>query len=336
MIVPPAARRAAAGILAVSTFAFLVSPGWAQGGSARPAAPPSSDFGGEKAVTQPSRDAVMGFPFSTEVQEVKVKGGDRVTKGQLLVRARDGALVAAVDLARLTAESDLDIKAAEVDAHIAEIEFNAAKEVLQKGGGSQQEYDRAAAALDSKRLALAITELNRKQRVAQLRQREEELARYSLLAPFDGVVDSVTVDEGQTIAESKQAVRVVSLDPLYIDAAIPTDQTLTLKTKKGDAAWVLLPLPGEPRVVRATVTELGAVASGDSNTRRVRVEVPNPEGLPAGLMAWVRMTEPSEPWRRFVAEPAPAPAAGAGDGMGVPIAALPGVGRVDSSEEANP
>ncbi len=98
-------------------------------------------------------------------------------------------------------------------------------------------------------------------------------------------------------------LRIVATDPLWIDVPTPTGQTLTLGLKPGDKAWVLLDLPGQPKVWVGKVIEVGAAADPASNTRRVRVELANPNDWPSGMTAWVRFTAPQGEWSTRVVEP---------------------------------
>lgn len=257
---------------------------------------PDPDTFGEKYVTRPSRDAVMGFSFPTDVTELLVKGDQFVKKGELLLRARDLEVLASLDLTRVQANSDEDVKRAQSALELAEIEFKSFETAREGGAGSPQEFDRAKNALETRRIELTIAQINLDLRQIQLRAKEAEADRYRLVAPFDGKVDAVLVDIGQAIKESEPAVRVVDIDPLWIDVPTPTLQTLEQGLKKGDPAWVVVELTKDYRVYPARVIEVSSVADSSSGTRRVRVELRNPKAWPAGLTAWVRFTEPAGAW----------------------------------------
>src|SRR5262245_21817332 len=68
------------------------------------------EFGGYRAFTRPSRDSTMGFSQPTQVQEILVKGGQVVKKGELIIRGDDGEDQALLKLQRMRAETDLPIK----------------------------------------------------------------------------------------------------------------------------------------------------------------------------------------------------------------------------------
>ncbi len=260
-------------------------------------------FGGIKAVTRPSKDAVMGFSFPTEVLEVFASGGDRVKKGTLLVKAKDEEAVIAIRLQKMRAENTTAVKAAQAAVDLAQIEFDAISELAGKDGGNRQEYDRARVNLLQRQIEKEAADLNLEEQKVQLERMEAQVERFRLEAPFDGLVDQITVDPGQAVKDSEPVVRVVEINPLWIEVPAPTDQTLRKGFKVGTPAWVVMDLPGEPRVVLGKIIEIGVVADSASGTRRVRVEVPNQKLIPAGIKAWVRFDKPNAKWSARLTKP---------------------------------
>jgi RND family efflux transporter MFP subunit len=253
----------------------------------------AASFEGDKAVTRPSRDSVMGFSFPTQIEEVAVRGGQAVKAGDLLVRAKDASVVAEVELYKLQSENKPAIDHAQAGIDQAQIEFDSQVNAKKSNAATQIEYDRAKNTLDTKKIELDQAQYTLDLYKAQWKVKVEELDKYRLKAPFDGRVDQVMVDVGQAMKESESAIRVVKLDPLWIEVPAPVDLTLSAALKEGDAAWVLMDLPGEPKVYPGRVIELVSVADSASATRRVRVELRNPQEWPAGLATYVRFTPPA-------------------------------------------
>lgn len=263
----------------------------------------------------------MGFSFPAEVREVLVTGGQPVKKGDLLIRARDEDVVAALKLQELAAETPLDIDRAQAALDLAQIQFDSVSKARSGGGGSQYEYDQAANNLRTKQIELELAKLTQEQRLVAVEQRKAELARYRLVAPFDGTVDVVIRQVGQVVNDSEPVIRVVDTDPLWIDVPAAIDRTLTLGLKPGSPAWILLDVPGETRVYPGKVIEVSAVADSASGTRRVRVEAPNPDGWPAGLTCWVRFEAPTGEWASLVREAPAASDEGAAEPAGTTVGA---------------
>jgi RND family efflux transporter MFP subunit len=253
------------------------------------------------APARASRDATLSFTFPAEVAKVLVKGGQRVKQGQPLVIGRDDDVRAQRDLQKSQADSDLDIQKAQTGVDQAQVEFDSWQKMDRKIAGNQLEYDRARTTLAARKVELDIAKLQKGQASIQLALRQAQLDRYTLNAPFDGIIDNVVVEVGEVKKDTEPVLKIVATDPLWIDVAAGTDQTITLGLKAGDKAWVVLGLPGEPAVHEGKIVEIGAEADFAAKTRRVRVELANAEGWPAGLGAWVRFTPPEGEWAKRMA-----------------------------------
>lgn len=292
----------------------LPAMGWQVGGAGGGVQPQAAEaipsvasiadsFAGVLAVTAPSRDSTLSYTFPTEIGEILVIGGQKVKKGDVLVRGRDEEYRFQRDLQQLLAESDLDIQKAQAAVDQAQVEFESQEKLYAKKAERPLEYDQARTLLTAKKVDLEIARLQYRQQKIQLQVREAQLERLTLKAPFDGTVDLVTGDVGEVKKETEPIVRVVATDPLWMDVYTSIEQTLVLGLKPGDKAWVLMDLPGQPRVHIGKVIEVGADAAFEANKRRVRVALPNPEGWPSGPAAWVRFTAPEGEWAKRVVEP---------------------------------
>lgn len=260
-------------------------------------------FEGLRHFTQPSRDATMGFSFPTEVREVLAKGGDRVVAGAILVRARDAEAVAAVRQQEKRAQNDLEVRAATNKRDLAQIEFDAIKQLSERGGGSNEvEFRRSRNTLEATELELLAAQERFEDQALALERLKADLERYRLVAPFDGVVESVKVDVGAAVGDAQPVLRVVNIDRLWLAVPTPTTQVMSLGLKPGDAAWVLMDTPEDQVVLVGKVIEVSPVAEFASQSTIVKVEIENPRGRPAGLTAWVRFTEPTGAWQARIWE----------------------------------
>lgn len=246
-------------------------------------------FGGYKAETRPKLDTTMQFSFATEVREVNARGGQRVAKGEVLLKARDAEIVAALEQQRVVAGSDHEIRAAEAALELAEFKFNQLKA---SKNFSNVEFEELRIGAVSARIQRDQAKINLERQRLALKQLEGQAERYYLVAPFDGIVEEVMVEIGQGVTEQQKALRLVNIDRLILDAYADTNETLALKMNTGGRAWVLVDVPGETAVVEGSIDYVSPVADSVSQTRRVRVEIANPKGWPAGTQARVRFTDP--------------------------------------------
>lgn len=269
-------------------------PAWSLDSSSDPMELLVPRFGGERSFTRPSKDATIGFQVPTSVKEVAVVGGQRVQAGDLLVRGDDAEERVLMRLQEDRAATDLPVLRATEQHELAKIEHELTQESFSRGSANEQEVRRAAVSERIAEIDLERERWNHEQEVIQLDRVRERVARYSLRAPFDGQIDVVQVDMGDTIRETEPVVRVVRIDPLHIDVHVPFLATLSLDLDAGDRAWILLDVPGRPQLLEGRVVEVSPVGDFASRKQRVRVEAANPEALPTGLPAYVRFTPPTE------------------------------------------
>lgn len=302
--------------IAVVSMSLLLGAGWAIGGpesgiaqtgpetpAERTARLAAMAAFGERAVVKPSKDSLMGFALSTSVREVLVSAGQEVREGDLLVRGDDSEDAAEAKFQRARAETKLPVERARVQTELAELEFKRMEQSFEQGAGSPLELDRARVARDTAKIDLDLALLNVVLSDLQASRAEARVAKFALRAPFDGVVDIVHVDKGQSVREGEPVVRVVSVDPLWIDVPAPTSLVLAKGLAPGSRAWVLLQEDVAERVYEARVIEVAPTANSESGTRRVRVEMGNAIGLVPGVNCWVRFAEPPARWRDSVVDP---------------------------------
>lgn len=238
----------------------------------------------------------MGFAIPTEVGEVLVTDGQRVSKGQLLVKGRDAEVIAALDTQRVRAANEAEVDSAKAGLELAQIRYDAMMDADSRHAASPSD-------VADRRIGLAAAKANKVNAEARLNeerarevQLQRQLERLRMEAPFDGTIDAVAVDVGQAVDVNRPVLRLVAVDPMWVDVPTPTEQTMSLGLKEGVKAWVLLDLPGEPKVLEAKVLTVSPVADAAAGTRRVRVEMKNPEGYPPGIRARVRFVEPDKNW----------------------------------------
>lgn len=164
---------------------------------------------------QPTRSVNIGSELSGTVKRVLVDVNDRVKAGQVLMEldaskfsdqvTRSRAALAAAQAAQV--QSAATVK--ESQAALARYE-----EVSRLSGGkvpSATELDSARAALDRAVAAQNSAQANVTVARATLSTDETNLSKASIRSPIDGVVLSRSVDPGNAVAASLQAVTLFSL-----------------------------------------------------------------------------------------------------------------------------
>lgn len=237
-------------------------------------------------VVTPSQTVELGSPVPGQLHDVLVDRSDKVTKGQV-VASLDSRLEAAnLEIARFRAETDTEVslrKAAFAIDRRSERRLNslAASKVA-----SAQDRDRAAreSRLSAWRVEQAKDDLEL--HALEVVRAEADLDRRRIRSPIDGTVVARLHNPGEYI-EDQPLMRIIKLDPLYIEAILP--MRLFGKVKPGMPAEVFPELEG---VASHTATVLLVDPMGDagSGTFGARLLLPNPNHvIPAGLKCRVEL-----------------------------------------------
>ena len=245
--------------------------------------------------TQPSEDVTLAFTRAGRVLKVLVKPGDAVKAGQLLVQLDDAAERARLEQLKIQAQDTTRIRAAEAQLAQRKVDLAKLEWAFKRGAATDMEVERARLDVKIAELSLELAQVQHKQDQLQYEQARIELERMRLLSPISGRVEQVVVEPGESADALQNVIRVVNIDPLWVDVPASVAEVRRLKLSVGDPAEVtfLTGEAGKPGpTVAGKVIYIAAVADAASNTRTVRVEVPNAALRPAGEHVRVRFKVP--------------------------------------------
>jgi len=183
----------------------------------------------ENAVLSTGRlDAIervnVGARVSGEVKSLKVKQGDRVTKGQALADIDDQQQ--RNDLRK--AEAALNVIKARLQAKQAQLRqaesrFNRQRRMLNNEASSREDFETAETTLATTRAEQISLNASLVQEQTEVDKKQIELAYTHVVAPMDGIVIAVVTQQGQTVNSSQSAptiVKLARLDMMTIKAQI--------------------------------------------------------------------------------------------------------------------
>jgi membrane fusion protein, multidrug efflux system len=208
-----------------------------------------------------NESAALRAEIAGQVREVFFDEGQRVTKGQVLLKIDDSELRAQF------AQSESRFK-------LAELNLARNQGLLETKTVSQADFDRVNAEYSASSAELSL-----------LRVR---LAKTEIKAPFDGVVGSRSISPGDFVNQSSAIAQIDDLSRLKIDFQVPerfiakikNGTTFNLRSKSIDAAS---PVSGEVYFVSSVI---------DRNTRASEVKgllANPPPGLKPGMFANVEI-----------------------------------------------
>jgi HlyD family secretion protein len=284
----------------------------------------------------------VGANAMGRITRLFVKEGEKVKRGQVLAQLENVQSAADVNAMKAqVASSQTDAVAAEAalktalaqqnsskaDFARAKLDFDRAENLYKDKLISKQDYDakkaafevaEAVAAQDQARVAQARANLDSaqghvNQSRAQLIRASDVLSKTTYNAPFDGVVTSLPVHEGETVVMGIQnapgSTLMTVADMAVITAEVRVDETDIINVKIGQPADITIDaMPGQ--TFKGKVTEIGdnaivrstGVSTSQSTTSTqeakdfkvvVTLDAP-PANLRPGLSATAKVTTGSE------------------------------------------
>ncbi len=227
-------------------------------------------------VVQAVRETVVAAQVPGAVVALNVKAGDRVKRGQILLRldARAADQAAAASAAQ--------VRAARAAQEAATREFERQKQLHQKKYISDAALERAEAQFKS---ATAGTD-------AQVATADAALAQssfYVVRAPYDGVVSAVAIVLGDMAMPGRPLLTMY--DPSALRVSVPVPQSLAAKLSKAQPVQVEFPSSISGAV---SVSRWELLPTIDPATHSLEMRLPLPAGLMITPGAFARVQLPGE------------------------------------------
>ena len=218
----------------------------------------------------PTLTVSVGSELSGTVAKVLVDINDQVKKGQVLVELDTSKLGDQIARSRAALASS-EAKVALAQATVKEARANLARldEVSRLSGGrvpSATEFDTARANADRAAADEAAARAAVADARAALRVDETNLAKASIRSPIDGVVLTRTVDPGNAVAASLQAVTLftIATDLKHMKLQVNVDEADVGQVQVGQSAgFTVAAWPN--RSFPATITRVGFGATTKEN-----------------------------------------------------------------------
>lgn len=213
-------------------------------------------------TVQPLNQVAVGSELSGTVTKVNVDVNDRVRPGQVLVEldtTRLASQVAGDEAAVSAAQAALrQAEAARAEATATLQRFEAVHRASAGQVPAAAELDGARTALDRALAAEASAQAGIAQASAQLRANQTNLRKTQIRSPIDGIVLARSVDPGNAVAASLQAVTLFTLadDLSRMRLRVNVDEADVGQVREGQtAAFTVAAWPN--RRYPATVTRVG-------------------------------------------------------------------------------
>jgi len=227
-----------------------------------------------------SPDALRNVPVislaSGRVVDIRVRLGDTVKKGQVLIRLQSADVSGAFS----------DYRKAVADETLARTQFERARDLFQHGAISMNDFQVAQDAEDKAKVDLENTRERLRILGVELNSQSATVdpsAVVDITAPVSGVIVEQNVTQAggvKTLDNSPNLFTIADLSHVWILCDVYENDLANVRL--GDAADVRLnAYPG--RVFKGQVSNIGAVLDPTIRTAKVRIEVDNPGLMRVGM-----------------------------------------------------
>jgi len=211
-----------------------------------------------------TKQNVLVYPEMRGIlNKVYVKEGQKVIKDEILATIDDGGL----------SQQLLLLKSNE---QLAKTTFERQKRLWDQQIGSEIQYLQAKTSYNSQKNAT--------------RQLKKQLGKFTIRAPFSGIIDNVFKEKGTVVAPGPGAeiFRIINLSNMYIETDVPESYISSIKKNK--MVEVNFPILG--RSYDTSIRQVGNFINPSNRTFRIEVGIPNLDGeIKPNLTAKLRLND---------------------------------------------
>jgi HlyD family secretion protein len=205
---------------------------------------------------QPEKEVKISPEVSGELIEIAIEEGDRVEKGDLLVRIKPDTYISLKERAEASLNSakaqhsNSKARLAQTRAKYkkAEQDYKRNKKLWQEKTISDAEYESiistyemAKAELEAAKQSVASAKYTVESARASLNEAEENLKKTRIFSPMSGIVSRLNVEEGETVVGTKQMagtelLRIADLEKMEVKVEVSENDIVQVNL--GDTALV--------------------------------------------------------------------------------------------------
>jgi HlyD family secretion protein len=193
---------------------------------------------------QPETMVKINAEVSGEITSLPVKEGDRVKKGELLVRIKPDQYQAQVDRAEAglqSARASLNLQKANLEK--AESEYKRAQELYEKKLLSDQEFIAAKTAYNASKSQNESAQAGVRQAEASLRDAKESLNKTAIYSPMTGTISQLISELGERVSGSgfTQGTQIMTVADLsMMEARVDVGENDIITISIGDTARITI------------------------------------------------------------------------------------------------
>ncbi len=238
---------------------------------------------------QPETEVVIRPDVSGEVIELRVREGDFVRQGDLLLRIKPDLYQARIDelgAALLTQRSRFE--QARANKLQAEVEYAKQSQLYERALISELEYMQARNKFEAEKANVKAAGYQIESAKAQLRRAEEELDQTVIRSPKDGTISKLAIERGERVLGQAQTagtemMRIARMEQMEVEVDVNENDIVNVSV--GDTSRIEVDAYPE-RLFDGVVTEIansaditGSGSAEQVTNYKVKVRIMSPHNL---------------------------------------------------------
>ena len=209
---------------------------------------PYDHFVSFQGTLETDKNVVMYPEIPGLLKSIDVTEGQRVKKGEVLAVISDSGLVD-------------QLQQLEIQLALAKTTYERQNRLWEQKIGSEMQF------LQAKTQYLSLEK--------SIAQMKDQVAKTTITAPFDGIVDHLLADVGSSLAPGMTpVVRVINLDEMKVSAQVPEIHLNNIKK----AAKVVVNIPVLNKTLPAEINTVGNFINPNNRSFRVEIGLENSTG----------------------------------------------------------
>ena len=216
---------------------------------------------------EPEFKVVITPEVTGEIVALPVKEGDKVKKGDLLIKINAKQYLAdreSAEATLLSSKSALAMRKAELDR--ITLDYERVKGLHNKGLASDSEIETAKSNFESIKASYDGAKANVLSTEASLKRVVEQLYKTSIYSPMEGIVTALNVELGERVLGSgfSQGTNIMTVADLNnMESSVEVDENDVVLISIGDTARIKVDAFGD-KIFKGLVSEIGnsAISSG--------------------------------------------------------------------------
>jgi len=214
------------------------------------------------AIVEPNRIVTVSAEVEGRIEKIPSVEGSKLKTGDLLIRLNSDLIRPQFEIAEAQFNRD-------------KIEFERMKELVEKDATSRSDLDDATVQLATSK--------------AQLEEVSARLERTQIIAPINGVLNNLMVEQGEYVQSGTPVAEIVDTDMVKVVVDVP-ERDITFFTV-GQNTEVFLNYRDKEKSLAGTITFISELADQQTRSTSMEITLANKEGfLRSGQIVRVRLT----------------------------------------------